>query len=94
MIAPLQVKGYSHAKINHYLILLTGCSSAQADLSDITLHQKTAITADPEQPLATGIAVHDGRISAVGDFGALSQQLHGTALSNKYADKILLPGFD
>ena len=71
---------------------MAGCSSAQADLSDITLYQTTAITADPEQPLATGIAVRDGRISTVGDFRALSQQLHVAALSNEYADKVLLPG--
>lgn len=73
-------------------ILLAGCAGSQPDLSDITLYRTTAITADADQPKATGVAVKDGGITAVGDFDALRKQLSGATINEEYADQVLLPG--
>lgn len=53
------------------------------------------ITMDPGQPVATAVAVNDGRIVAVGDLA----QLRGTAaladytIDKRFDEKILTPGF-
>lgn len=73
-------------------ILLTGCAGSQPDLSGVTLYRTTAITADVNQPIATGVAVEEGEITAVGDFNALRSQLTSATISEDYADKVLLPG--
>lgn len=77
-------------------LLLAGCNESSQDLgpdmSDVTLYQTTAITADPSQPSATGVAIRDGRITAVGDFDALQDQLRGAIIDDRYADQFLLPG--
>jgi len=73
-------------------ILLAGCAGSQPDLPDVTLYRTTAITADMGLPMATGIAVKDGEITAVGDFDALRSQLIGATISEQYADQVLLPG--
>lgn len=72
--------------------VLASCTADAPDLSDVTLYQTTAITADPAQPMATGVAVRNGSITAVGDFEALRGQLRGAIISDAYADQILLPG--
>jgi predicted amidohydrolase YtcJ len=72
--------------------VLTGCTADAPDLSDVTLYQTTAITANPAQPMATGVAVRNGSITAVGDFEALREQLGDATISDAYADQVLLPG--
>lgn len=76
--------------------LLSGCGDAStdlpSDLSSVTLYLTTAVTSDPAQPMATGIAVQDGVITAVGDFDTLSAQLRGASVDDRYADQVLLPG--
>lgn len=73
-------------------MVLAGCAADVPNSSDVTLYQTTAITANPAQPMATGVAVRNGSITAVGDFDSLRDQLRGAKVSNAYADKVLLPG--
>ncbi|WP_189499001.1 amidohydrolase [Algimonas arctica] len=77
-------------------VILASCNAASPDatpeLSGVTLYQTTAITADPNQPVATGVAVLNGGITAVGDFDALKDQLRGAVIDTQYADQVLLPG--
>ena len=50
------------------------------------------ITLNPMQPVATHVAVRDGRILAVGDLDRMSQW--GTfELDERFANKVLTPGF-
>lgn len=72
--------------------LLAGCTSAAPDMTGVTLYQTTAITADPAQPMASGVAVRDGMITAVGNFKALQSQLLGATIDTQYADHVMLPG--
>ncbi|MGJ8561128.1 MAG: amidohydrolase [Litorimonas sp.] len=77
-------------------LLLAGCNESSQDfgpdMSDVTLYQTTAITAVPSLPSATGVAIRDGRITVVGDFDTLHNQLRGAIIDDRYADQFLLPG--
>ena len=50
------------------------------------------ITLNPKQPLATHLAVRDGRVLAVGDLDRMRAWGH-FKLDERFADKVLLPGF-
>ncbi|WP_315831298.1 amidohydrolase [Bradyrhizobium prioriisuperbiae] len=50
------------------------------------------VTMNPSRPTATGVAVRDGRIVAVGSTEELSSSLKA-AIDDRFSDKILLPGF-
>lgn len=77
-------------------VMLASCngtsSEVMPDLSNVTLYQTTAVTGDPAQPTATGVAVRDGRIAAVGDFAALQEIWRGATVDDRYADTVMLPG--
>ncbi|EED30646.1 periplasmic amidohydrolase family protein [gamma proteobacterium NOR5-3] len=68
----------------------TGIAQAQ-----VIFTAAKVITMDPGQPVATAVAVNDGRIVAVGDLA----QLRGTAaladytIDKRFDEKILTPGF-
>jgi predicted amidohydrolase YtcJ len=83
-------------KLMFAALLLAACEGASSDpapdLSNVTLYKTTAITSNPDQPVATGVAVMDGNITAVGDFDALQDQLRGAAIDTRFADQVLLPG--
>nr|WP_249792524.1 amidohydrolase [Bradyrhizobium sp. BRP22] len=48
---------------------------------------------NPSRPFATHVAVGDGRIVAVGDKAEIAQFAKGAAFDDRFADKVLLPGF-
>ncbi|HOM14762.1 MAG TPA: amidohydrolase family protein, partial [Rubrivivax sp.] len=50
------------------------------------------ITLNPMQPLATHLAVRDGRVLAVGDLDRM-REWGRFELDERFADKVLLPGF-
>lgn len=50
------------------------------------------ITLNPKQPLATHLAVRDGRVLAVGDLDRM-REWGRFELDPRFADKVLLPGF-
>ena len=50
------------------------------------------ITLNPKQPLATHLAVRDGRVLAVGDLDRM-REWGRFDLDERFADKVLLPGF-
>lgn len=52
---------------------------------------KTIYTLEPERPTATHVAVHEGRIVAVGDADSVAHV--SGVVDDRFADKILLPGF-
>lgn len=52
---------------------------------------KTIYTMEPERPTATHVAVHEGRIVAVGDADSVAHV--SGVVDDRFADKILLPGF-
>ena len=67
---------------------------------DTSLRVYTAreiITMEPERPRATAVAVEDGRIAAVGSLdevrAALGDQDRPFELDERFAEKVLLPGF-
>ncbi|MFH0299333.1 amidohydrolase [Bradyrhizobium sp. 31Argb] len=51
------------------------------------------VTMNPSRPFATHVAVRDGRIVAVGDEVEIAQFAKGGAFDDRFADKVLLPGF-
>ena len=51
------------------------------------------VTMNPSRPFATHVAVRDGRIVAVGDEAEIAQFTKGAAFDDRFADKVLLPGF-
>ncbi len=53
---------------------------------------RTIVTMNPARPRATHVAVRDGRILMVGDEGDM-QSLPGARHDDRFADKVLLPGF-
>lgn len=77
-------------------VMLAGCTDASdtvsPSLADVILYQTTVVTADPAQPTATGVAVRDGRIAAVGEFDALLQTWRGASVDNRYSNAVMLPG--
>lgn len=72
--------------------ILSGCTDHPVETSDITIYQTMAITANPQAPTATAIAVRGDRIVAVGDFAALKARMRHAVINEDYADNILLPG--
>lgn len=50
------------------------------------------VTLNPKQPLATHLAVRDGRVLAVGDLDRM-REWGRFELDERFADKVLLPGF-
>ena len=72
------------------LLFLTACAAPTA--SDVTLYKTTAITLDPDNPRATGIAIAGDTIHAVGDFDDLRRSLRGADVDESFADQIMLPG--
>ncbi|ABD04846.1 Amidohydrolase-like [Rhodopseudomonas palustris HaA2] len=52
---------------------------------------RNIITMNPSRPAATHVAVRDGRIVATGTAGELC--VGGARLDNRFADKVLMPGF-
>lgn len=75
--------------------LLIGCAEnppPQADSNSITLYRTTAVTMDPAQPLATGVAIQADGIAAVGDFDQLSRQFSTAQIDESFSDLIMLPG--
>jgi predicted amidohydrolase YtcJ len=50
------------------------------------------LTMNPSRPLATHVAVRDGRVVAVGSLGELDG-LGAVAVDDRFKDKVLLPGF-
>jgi hypothetical protein len=50
------------------------------------------VTMNPSRPLATHVAVRDGRIVAVGSFEEVGGS-RGIAVDDRFRDKVLLPGF-
>ncbi len=62
-------------------------------MSDTTVYSARAIvTMNPSRPLATHVAVKEGRILAVGSREELAA-LSGARIDERFADKVLLPGF-
>ncbi|MFI5011593.1 MAG: amidohydrolase [Hyphomicrobiales bacterium] len=62
-------------------------------MSDTVIYSARAIvTMNPSRPLATHVAVRDGRIVAVGSREELSA-LRDARLDERFADNVLLPGF-
>lgn len=51
------------------------------------------ITSDPGQPMATAVAVRDGRISAVGEEAAVRQALAPDAMAMDLGGRTMVPGF-
>jgi predicted amidohydrolase YtcJ len=51
------------------------------------------VTMNPSRPMATHVAVRDGRIAAVGDLEEVSAGLVNPVIDDRFRDKILLPGF-
>jgi predicted amidohydrolase YtcJ len=67
-----------------------------ADLSPLTVFTAAHIhTMDPGRPHASAIAVTDGRIVSVGDLDSMQPWLrrHSHEIDDRYADKVLMPGF-
>src|SRR5690606_30790292 len=52
-------------------------------------------TMDPARPLATAVAVRDGRIVAVGDLASLEGSLHEGrhSIDRRFEHDVILPGF-
>lgn len=80
---------------------LTACSAAdplppidlgETPITDVTLYAATVLTVDEAQPQASGVAIANGSIIAVGDFDDLSKQLTGATIDRQYADHVILPG--
>jgi predicted amidohydrolase YtcJ len=70
--------------------------TAMADLTGLRVFTASRVhTMDPGRPHATAIAVADGRIVSVGDFDSMQPWLrrHPHEIDDRYADKIILPGF-
>lgn len=84
-------------------ILLVGCSNPPAKgyaepvqpKRVIVYTAKQIITMDPATPVATAVAVSEGRILAVGSRNEIFAQLEGHELvdDRSFAGKILMPGF-
>ena len=73
----------------------TGLASAE-DTPPITVFvAKKIVTMDPGWPMATAVAVRDGKILSVGSLEDLRPwlQLVPYRIDRTFADKILLPGF-
>lgn len=62
---------------------------------DRILVAKTILTVDPDRPVATAVAIEDGRISAVGTLEEVEAATEGRSLEidRTFAQKILVPGF-
>ena len=71
-------------------------AAAPAPVGPVTTVYRAARihTMDPARPVATAVAVREGRIVAVGDAQALTRELGPDArLDERFATKTLLPGF-
>lgn len=51
------------------------------------------VTMNPSRPLATHVAVRDGRVVAVGSFDEICGSGQSSDVDRRFADKVLLPGF-
>ena len=62
-------------------------------MTETTIYSARAIvTMNPSRPLATHVAVRDGRVLGVGSQEELAV-IGGARLDDRFADKVLLPGF-
>ena len=77
------------------LQLIPGLAVAQEDPSITVFVAKKIITMDPGWPMATAVAVRDGRVLSVGSLADLKPWLDQAphTLDRTFADKILFPGF-
>jgi len=77
------------------LQLIPGLAVAQEDPSITVFVAKKIITMDPSWPVATAVAVRDGRVLSVGSLAELKPWLDKAphTLDRTFADKILFPGF-
>lgn len=78
-----------------FCLLLCFTLPAIATDRGVIFTAESVITMDPGQPRAEAVAVQDGRIVATGDLKALraQQALAGFALDERFANKVLMPGF-
>ena len=77
------------------LQLIPGLAGAQEDPSITVFVAKKIITMDPGWPVATAVAVRDGRVLSVGSLAELKPWLDKAphTLDRTFAEKILFPGF-
>ncbi|MFT7286956.1 MAG: putative amidohydrolase YtcJ [Halieaceae bacterium] len=76
-----------------FLLMLSLVASAAR--AEVIYSARKIITMDPGQPVATAIAVAEGRIVAVGSLLSLQQTpaLKAYALDKRFANKVIMPGF-
>jgi len=70
-------------------------AEAQQDHAIAVFVAKKIVTMDPGWPIATAVAVKDGRVLSVGSLDDLKPWLdkHPYTIDRTFADKVLLPGF-
>jgi len=74
----------------------TGSNGEPAQAERVTVYSaKQIITMDPAAPVATAVAVSEGRILAVGSHHDVLASLEGREFTEdqSFADKVLMPGF-
>lgn len=76
-------------------LLLAGSAAVAAGTDMVVYTAKKIITMEPALPVATAVAVADGRIVAVGSLDSLQPWLDARAarIDRSLQDKILMPGF-
>ncbi|MBN9015628.1 MAG: amidohydrolase, partial [Rhizobiales bacterium] len=60
---------------------------------DTVFAARKIITMNPSRPSATHVAVHEGRVVAVGSYEEICADAGAIEVDRRFADKILLPGF-
>lgn len=71
---------------------VTECGDDQLSQNTVVFSARKIVTMNPSRPVATHVAVRDGRIVAIGSFDEIAS-LGGGKVDQRFKDKVLLPGF-
>ncbi len=71
--------------------ILAACGAAETD-GTVIYPTQSIVTANPAQPVASAVAVRDGKIVGVGQLEALQSEFSTALLDNRYAKSTLIPG--
>ncbi|MEM1328679.1 MAG: amidohydrolase [Bacteroidota bacterium] len=75
------------------LLLLSACETAEKSNADLILHNGNIYTVDTDQPIATAVAVQDGKIIAIGDDDLVDEYKGETTKVIDLEGQFMMPGF-